>query len=823
VEPAVLTLRKRVCYIRENTALHIPASQENRHARTRRQSPAQPGRHGPARPGARMTRPVASPPRADALDKAMGRERYALDLAPADCLWAGAYRPGAAQGVAHGRLLGVDAAAALKIPGVLRVLTAADVPGTNRQGIVHKDQPVLCASVIRHAGDPVALVLAESAQALRAGLAALRADIEPLPGVFDPEAALKKGAPLVHEGRKGGNLLLRALIEKGDARGALKNAAVVVRGAFSTPVQEHAFLETQGGFAQLLPDGTLDMTVSTQAPFRDRFEIGHALGLDPLRIRVRAPYLGGGFGGKDGATVQCLLALAALKAEGRPVRLAWDREESILAGYKRHAVRLRYTLGAEADGTLTALSCRLVYDTGAYAHLGGEVMELGMEHAAGPYRVPDVRVEGRCVYTNNPVAGAFRGFGVAQVSPAFEGLMDELAARLGLDPLELRRRNVLRTGDVNPCGVRLTSSVALAECLDAVARHPLWTGREAWRRAAPAFTRRGAGLACVFNGMGYGRGLPDMAIAKLELDEAGNFLVYSGVTDMGQGNAAAFALLAAQELNQPPAAIRLVQPDTERCHPSGSSAAGRTTYTYGNALLRACAAMRAKLISRAAMPFLCDDLAALELIPGAVRHAPSGRSLPLAALARFLVRDDRITVAEFLMPVAQNPPKTGEAFPIGFPHLFFAHAAHLARIEVDELTGRVRVCDSLAVTDGGRVLDRGSFDQQAQGGAAQGLGYALLEDFRLDGGRISTGDLSTYLIPTALDLPDIESQAVDGCEATGPRGLKGVGEVGFNGPGPAVAAALFDATGARLRDLPFTPERVLKALRRGKRNAGRRS
>jgi len=699
---------------------------------------------------------------------------------------------------------------------VLRVLTAADVPGANLQGIVHKDQPVLCGDVIRHAGDPVALVLAESPEALRTGLARLVADIEPLPGVFDPEAALKRGAPQVHAGRKGGNLLLGALIEKGDARLALKSAPVVVRGEFSIQPQEHAFLETQCGVAQLLPDGVLDITVSTQAPFRDRFEIGNALGLDPFRIRVRAPHLGGGFGGKDGATVQCLLGLAALFAAGRPVRMAWDREESVLAGYKRHAVRLRYALGAQKDGTLVALSCRLVYDTGAYAHLGGEVMELGMEHAAGPYRIPHTRIEGRCVYTNNPIAGAFRGFGVAQVSPAFEGLMDELAARLGLDPLALRRKNALLRGDENGSGVRLTGSTDLAACLDAAAAHELWTTRETWRKAAPPLVRRGVGCVAVFNGMGYGRGLPDMAIAKLELTEGGEFLVYNGVADMGQGNASAFALLAATELGQEPGAVRVVMPDTGRCHPSGSSSAGRTTYTYGNALLKACAAMREKLLARAAMPLLVDSLADLELAPGAVRHPATGRAMPLAVLARFLPPEDRLCVSEFLMPVAQNPPDTGKDFLIGFPHLLFAYAAHVARIEVDELTGRVRVCDYLAITDGGKVLHRQGFDQQAQGGVAQGLGYALFEDFRQVQGRILTRDLSTYLIPTALDVPDIESLAVDGCEKSGPRGLKGVGEVGINGPAPAMAAALRQATGQWLRHLPFTPERVLAALKNRK-------
>jgi len=765
-----------------------------------------------------MLSPVqASPPRADALSKATGAERYAFDLLPEGCLHAGAYRPGAALGIASGRVLRVDATAALAVPGVLRVLTAKDVPGPNIHGIVHKDQPVLCGDIIRHAGDPVALVLAETPEALRAGLAALRADIEPLPGVFDAQAALRRGAPLVHPGRTGGNLLMRAVIEKGDAKGALKKAPVLVRGEFFTPVQEHAFLETQCGVAQALPDGGLDMALSTQSPFRDRFEIGGALGLDPFSIRIRAPHLGGGFGGKDGATVQCLLALAALNSGGRPVRMAWEREESVLAGFKRHAARLRCVLGAQADGTLTAFFCDMLYDTGAYAHLGGEVMELSMEHACGPYRVPNVRVEGRCVYTNNPIAGAFRGFGAAQASPAFEGLMDELAAKLGLDPLALRRRNALARGDENGCGVRLTESTDLAACLEAVAAHPLWLGREHWRASAPPFTRRGVGLAAVFNGMGYGRGLADMAIAKVELTEAGEFVVYASVADMGQGNISAFALLAAQELNQDAAAVGLVLPDTERCHPSGSSSAGRTTYTFGNALVRACAALKAKLLSRAAMPLMCDSLDGMELLPGRVVHRPTGKAMPLAVLARFLPRDDRISVAEFLMPVAREVSGTARGFLIGFPHLLFAYAAHLARIEVDELTGRVRVCDYVCVTDGGRVLHRQGFDQQAQGGVAQGLGFALFEDFSLEAGHIRSRDLSTYLLPTALDLPDTVSLAVEGCEDSGPHGLKGVGEVGMNGPAPVMAAALRHCLGARpsaaairqLRRVPFTPERVL--------------
>ncbi len=755
-------------------------------------------------------RPSPPHPRADGLAKACGTERYAADLYPPGLVWAGAFRPG----VAHARVRAVHTDRAQAVPGVIRVLTAKDVPGTNLQGIVHKDQPVLCEDKVRHAGDPVALVLAESREALVRVLGLITADLEPLPGVFTPEEALKPGAPLIHDGRPQGNILLRAVIAKGRAAQALRRCPVRLTGVFHLPMQDHGFLETQNGVALLTPDGVLEMDVSTQAPFRDRFEIGHALGLSPWNIRIRAPYLGGAFGGKDGATVQCLLGLAAMNVPGRPVKMVWDREECFLAGYKRHPATLRYTLGAEADGRLTALRCRLVYDTGAYAHLGGEVMELGLEHAAGPYRIEHVRLEGLAVYTNNPVAGAMRGFGVAQASFGFEGMMDALARRLDMDPLELRLKNALRPGDVNPAGVRLTSSVGLVECLETVRTHPLWTGRRQWEAQAPPLTRRGVGLAAVFNAMGYGRGLPDMAVAKLELLEDGRFRVYSSVADMGQGNASAYAQLVAQDLNQDAGAVELLQPDTERCHPSGSSSAGRTTYSFGNALLKACTAMRVKLLSRAAMVLMRDELTSLELAPGRVVHPASGRSLALADLGRLLSRDDRVCVAEFLMPVAQDPPKTGTAFPIGFPHLFFSYAAHLARVEVDELTGRIRVADYLAATDGGRVLDPQRFHQQIEGGVAQGLGYALMEEVALDQGRILSDTLSTYLLPTSLDLPDTLSLAVDGCEDTGPRGLKGVGEVGMNGPLPCLAAALASITGQRPDRAPLTPERVLRALNR---------
>ncbi|MDD5332542.1 MAG: xanthine dehydrogenase family protein molybdopterin-binding subunit [Rhodoferax sp.] len=745
--------------------------------------------------------------RGDARAKASGTERFAADCYPDQLIWAGAVRAG----VASGRLRAVEAGAALAVPGVLRVLTSVDVPGPNRHGIIHKDTPVLVDDRVRYPGDAVALVLAETREALKRGIALVQVEIEPLPGVFDPQAALAPGAAQLHETHPG-NILMAAEIRKGDASSVLSACDVVVQGSFSTPVQAHGFLETENGVARLEEDGSIAMTVSTQSPFRDRFEIGAALGLAFDRIRIVSPSLGGGFGGKDGATVQCLLALAALHANGRPVKMQWEREENMTAGYKRHACTLRYRLGAGRDGVLQALSCQLVYDSGAYAHLGGEVMELGMEHAGGPYRIPHVLIEGHCVFTNNPVAGAMRAFGVCQVTFAFESMMDLLAEKLGMDPLELRLRNALLDGDTNGVGMRLITSTGIVGCLKILQDHPLWLERKHWQQLAPPHTRRGVGLASVFNAAGYGGKVRDSAIAKVELTPRGEIVVHNAVTDMGQGNSSAFLQIAGHILGQDADQMKLRQPDTATAYPSGSSSAGRTTYTFGNALIKACEELQARLINRAGLLLFTDSDRDLRLVPGKVIHLPSARAVPLQQLASFMPAEDRVCISQFVAPVCEQIPDTAKGFFVGFPHVIFAYGAHLARIEVDLLSGVIRVCDYLAATDGGAVINPCMFDQQIQGGVAQGLGYALMEDVVIREGVVQNDDLTSYLIPGPLDLPDTLSVACKGHEDSGPFGMKGIGEVAMNGPLPALANALADACGVRLWHAPLTPERVLMAM-----------
>jgi len=748
-------------------------------------------------------------PRADAWSKVTGAERYAADYYGPNLVWAGAKRAG----VPHARVRGIGVDEARRMPGVLAVLTHEDVKGTNRQGVVRKDQPVLVETLVRHAGDAVALILAEDRETLKRALEQVVPDLEPLPGVFDPEEALKPDAPVLHEDHPTGNLLLKADLETGEGVKGFSACDVEVEHDFQTPWQEHAYLETEVGWARVEEDGTLVIVASTQTPFRDRSEAAEALGLDIQRVRVVAPFPGGAFGGKDGITVQTLLGLAALHAGGRPVKMSWDREESFVAGTKRHPARLHYHLGATKDGILKALEVRMLFDTGPYDHLGGVVMTLALEHAGGPYRIPNTSLSARCAYTNNPIGGAFRAFGVAQAAGAMEQVMDLLARRLAMDPVEIRLRNVLRKGDRTPIGVSLQHSIGMEECLTALARHPLYLDQEKWKARAGPFKRRGVGAAALMLGIGYGPVVPDVANAKLRLTRKGRIRVYSGVVDMGQGNAATCLQMAGSMLSQNPDGLELVLPDTERTLPSGSAAASRTTYSFGNALIGACQALKQRILEKAADLLMAASAEEMVMEPGMVRHPVSGREIPLARLAAFMAEPERTVTHRFRAPTApERIPVPEEIRLHGLGHTVFSYAAHLACVEVDELTGEVDVLHYLSISDCGRVINPQAYEQQIQGSVAQGLGYAVMEDFKALDGRVETRDLSTYILPTAMDVPDMDVVAVQTHETTGPFGLKGVGEIGTSGPVPAVANAVMDAVGVRLSRWPLTAERVLESM-----------
>lgn len=748
-------------------------------------------------------------PRSDGPAKIRGIEKFAADYYETNMLWAGVKR----SEHAHALIKEIDSSQALKVPGVVAVLSHKDIKGSNRIGVPEMDQPILADIKVRYLGDPVVLVVAQDKASLAIAMQEITVEYEVLPAVFDPVQALEKDAPVLHEERPDKNLLLQGSIKEGDGSLAFEDCEVTAEADFYLPCQEHAYLETEAGIACVRDDGGLEIIASTQTPFRDRNELGHALGLPPDKIRVIAPYLGGAFGGKDGITVQGLLGLAAMHSDGRPVKMWTNREESFLSSLKRHSGHIHYRLGCKKDGTLQAMSCRIVLDTGAYASLGGPVLVLAMEHAAGVYRIPNTLVEGVCVYTNNPVAGGFRGFGVPQVLAGLEQMIDLLADKIELNPLEFRLKNAVNRGDKTGCGVWMTNSTGILQCLEKVQAHTLWQTRDVWVREAPAYKRRGVGIAAGLQGTGYGPMVADIANAKLELTVEGRIRIYSGVSDMGQGNNPTNIQMAGELLNQAPHVFDLIQPDTFLALPSGSSAGSRTTYSYGNALKGACDIFRERILTRACNLGLGIDVEDLLLSTGKLIHLPTGQVIPLSVIASGMSEAERIFIYTYKAPVAKYPVQVDPIIrSAGFPHHVFAFACHLARIEVDELTGEVSVCDYLACTDGGRVLNPQLYEQQIQGGVVQGMGYALCEDFMLSKGEVLTRNLATYILPTALDVPDIICEAIETHEETGPFGMKGIGEMGINLPLPTIANAVARALGQRIYRSPLTNERVLNAL-----------
>ena len=761
--------------------------------------------------------------RVDSLTKVTGEEKYATDYYPKNHLWAGIKRAD----YPHARIRSIDISQAKDIVGVISVLTSQDIQGTNRLGIFEKDQPILADGIVRHYGEAIALVTAQTKEILEHALAVIVVKYEPLAAVFDPGEAMKEDAVTLYPGRRDGNVLLCGEISNGRGAEALADCAFSAQVSIELNWQDHAFLETESGVAWVEEDGSITMIASTQTPFRDRLELAEALKIPPSKFRIITPYLGGAFGGKDGITVQGFLALAALHSGGRPVKMWYSREERFLAGTKRHPAVMEYMLGCDQEGLMQALECSILLDTGAYSALGGEVLTLAMEHAGGPYCIPHTCIKGTVVYTNNPIASAFRGFGVPQVAAGIEQVVDELAKKVGIDPLTFRQKNAVRRGSVTPAGVLLTQSVGLGECLAKVEQHPLWRERQSWQNSAPPFKRRGSGLAACYHALGFGPVIPDYANAKLEFSTDGRIFVYVGVVDMGQGNASTYLQIVGHILFQGYDNLEMVMTDTARTLPSASSSASRTTFTYGNALIGAAKILKEKILARALLLFSFQLLEQLNiedliLLPGRILHQPSGREIPLKMIAGFMDDSERMATYSYTCPVNKQVMPTGKNLRHhGYPHRVFSYGVQLVRVEVDTLTGEVEVCDVLNCIDAGCVLNPQIFEQQIQGGAAQGIGYALFEDFMLHEGKIKTNDFSTYILPTSMDIPNMETVVVSLAEEDGPYGMKGAGEISIDGILPAVANGLASIIGTRLTQGTFTGEKVLTALRQAGKEAMR--
>lgn len=688
--------------------------------------------------------------------------------------------------VPHARLVRVDATRARQLPGVVCVLTAADVP-VNALGPRPEDGPVLAEGRVRQVGEPIALVAAEDEAAADLAVRAIELELADLPVIDGPAAARQAGAHQLHDS---GNVSAHLAFAAGDVAAALAAADLVVRRDCFTPSQEHVAIETPGGLA--MPDGEgVVIWCGSQNPGLHRRKVARALAVEPEQVRLVANPVGGAFGSRNDDPTPVHLALLA-RFSGRPVHLHMTREETMAAGAKRHPFWSTIEVGFDREGHLLGSRMTAVSDTGPVVTSGPNVMKTSAEMSAGPYRVGATSFDGTVYYTNNANAGAFRGYGVPQVAFAVETAMTEAAWRLGIDPLVLRLRNALTGADPHPLyRHRMTDSLQIRATLELARSHPLWEQRDAWRESGEWPWRRGTGIATAMKGVGMGSGSGDVARARLLIDRQGTLTIWAGPNHTGQSIHTTYGQVAADVLGVDIDRIDVRVGDTDEVLESGPTAASRSLYAGGNAVSRVCEAFLAR----------CRDLA----LPVDTDLVTTGAKLVELGESEF--------VATFFLPDVEDAGLVGSEDLARFgPHRVYGACTQVVRVEVNTVTGELRVPQVLCVVDCGTPVNPGATVGQAVGGVLQGLGFALMENHRLEDGVPVTTSLENYLIPTILDTPAIEVQFVDSYETTGPFGAKGMSEVVVVPTGPAVAGAVLDATGVLPHELPLDPERMLSLL-----------
>lgn len=716
----------------------------------------------------------------------------------------------------HALILAIRTEKAAALPGVAAVLTARDVPGRNGFGAIIPDQPVICGDKVRYVGDAVALVAAETEKIAQQALELIEVDYEILPAVLDPREALKEDAPQIHEK---GNLLSYNKLRKGDLEAGWREAEVVLERTYRVPFLEHAYLEPDVTMAVPQADGTMVVEGPMQAPFTTRRNLAAVLGLPINQVRVRQVPMGGGFGGKEDSPIDigCRAAVLA-RHTGRPVRLALEREEVTIQTCKRHPMIMTIKLGARRDGTLTAFAGVIYDEQGAYASLGPVIPPAGGSHIhsmimmPGPYEIPHVSVDAYLCYTNHPYGGAMRGFGAPQVHIAHEQIMDELALELGLDPLEIRRKNAFKLGSATATGQVLDQSVGLRETLEACAREFDWAGR--FRRTgyvdAEKTRRRGIGVGLGWYRTSIGTA-GDGCGANVYVHEDGSALLFTGITEMGQGSYTVLPQICAEELGICLDQVRLVQPDTHMVPESGPTVGSRSTTLMGNAIIQAARQVKETILETAS-EMLLVPASRLEARAGRIcdRENPERVLLFREAAARAMARGKRlIGQGWWTPPPATLDPETGQ----GNPYFVYTYSTHMAEVEVDVETGEVEVTDYVAAFDVGKAINPRAVEGQIEGGVAMGLGYALMEEVVLKNGVPQNLSLQNYLIPTILDVPRIKSIVLEMPNAHGPYGAKGIGEMPNIPATPAILNAIANACGGRVRSLPADPEKVYWAIK----------
>ncbi|HEY5730112.1 MAG TPA: xanthine dehydrogenase family protein molybdopterin-binding subunit [Anaerolineales bacterium] len=717
-------------------------------------------------------------PRVDARGKVTGETPYSGDLSMKGML----HMKVLFAGRPHARIKWIKTGRAEAAPGVMAVYTSKDVP-VNEYGLQWQDQPVLCgvgssktgADVVRFIGDQVAVVVAQSEAQAASALKLIEVEYEDLPVVTDPVEAMKPGTPRVHEEIDDSNICVHYKIRKGDVDEAFAKADVIVENEYRTPVQEHAYLQPEAGLAYIDEEERVTVVSGGQWTHEDQEQIAHSLDLPEDHIRVIYPAIGGAFGGREDMSVQIVLALAAWKLQ-RPVRVIWSRQESIIGHGKRHQVVLRAKWGASNDGKVVAVENEIIGDAGAYMYTTNKVLGNSAITSTGPYSIPNVKTDVYGIYTNNVPGAAFRGFGAPQALFMAEMQMDKLAEKIGMDPVEFRLKNALKDGDTMGVGTPSPSPVSVIQCIEAARDRFGWKserGSKSTDRDRQSIVR-GQGFAAGFKNIGFSFGYQENCWARIELrgrTEVDEVILHHASAEVGQGTHTVMTQMAAEAVGVPFEKVKLIASDTATTGPSGSVSASRMTFMSGNAI----------------------------------------RGAAELALKKWDA-EERPAVGEYkyLAPRTTNfEPETGYST----PNFAYAFVAQAAEVEVDTETGHVRVIRFVSANDVGQAINPDLVQGQVEGAVVQAQGYAILEDYKMKDGYVLTDQLSTYLIPTVLDIPEkVETVIVEVNDPNGPWGARGVGELPYLPVAPAIAAAIHDATGVWINELPFTPERVLRAL-----------
>jgi xanthine dehydrogenase molybdenum-binding subunit len=707
----------------------------------------------------------------------------------------------------HAKILKLDTSKAEKLSGVRAVLTGATMPAF-KIGVM-KDNPPLKSGKVCSLRDEIAAVAAISPEIAEEALDLIEVEYEELPGVFDPIEAMKEGAPLIHEEAKSNVLKLPWKLITGDVEEAKKNSAYIVQDTYTTPWVSHCCLGTSGCIAAFNPNNELTMYSNTQIPSlaqKDYMEALGAMGLKNKKVRIIQSYIGGAFGSKlDTYSYEYIAIVLALKTR-KPVKIIFSREEEFFATSPRQCTITKITQGCDKDGKLTFREMEMILDNGAYTSWGATTPSVMMLPISSLYKVPNIKYTAKCVYTNNTYSQAMRGYGNPQATFAIESSLDQLAEIAGIDPYELRLKNANEPGEITPQNFKITSC-GMKECMDEVVKRLDWKGKHG------KHTGRGVGMASLIHVGGGARVYKsDGCGTIIKVDDFGKVDVFTGATDMGQGSETVIAQIIAETIGVSIDDISVINNDTDVCPWDVGAHASRTTFVAGNAALGAAKKIREQILEVAAKS-LDESPEFLDIKKGTIFSTRNNeKTIALGKVLRnthYMPHGKMLMAEYFYDPPNENFDKEFK----GNLSVSYAYGSHGVEVEVDKETGQVKVLKYIAAHDVGKAINPMMLEGQIYGGGCMGLGYALGEKMIYEKGELKNGNFLDYKMFTAKDVPPVEAVIVETDEKDGPFGAKGIGEPGAVPTAPAIANAIYDAVGVRIKDLPITPEKVLKALK----------